>query len=64
MARIEKTLVTRSFLYIILSIYAVIIFYPIFLMLLTSLKENKEIFTNPYGLPHVFASKFVSAIKI
>lgn len=65
MARIEKTLVTRSFLYIILSIYAVIIFYPIFLMLLTSLKENKEIFTNPYGLPHVFTlSGYIKLFKI
>ncbi|MBA7643367.1 Diacetylchitobiose uptake system permease protein NgcG [subsurface metagenome] len=65
MARIEKTLVTRSFLYIILSIYAVIIFYPIFLMLLTSLKENKEIFTNPYGLPHVFTlDGYIKLFKI
>jgi len=65
MARIEKTLVTRSFLYIILSIYAVVIFYPIFLMLLTSLKENKEIFTNPYGLPHVFTlSGYIKLFKI
>ena len=65
MARIKKTLVTRSFLYIILSIYAVIIFYPIFLMLLTSLKENKEIFTNPYGLPHVFTlDGYIKLFKI
>ena len=65
MARIKKTLVARSFLYIILSIYAVIVFYPIFLMLLTSLKENKEIFTNPYGLPHVFTlSGYIKLFKI
>jgi len=65
MAKIKKTLVTRSFLYIILSIYAVIIFYPIFLMLLTSLKENKEIFTNPYGLPHVFTlDGYIKLFKI
>ncbi len=65
MARIKKTLVARSFLYIILSIYAVIVFYPIFLMLLTSLKENKEIFTNPYGLPHVFTlDGYIKLFKI
>lgn len=65
MTRIKKTLVTRSFLYIILSIYAVIVFYPIFLMLLTSLKENKEIFTNPYGLPHVFTlDGYIKLFKI
>lgn len=46
-----KTLTVRSFLYIFLIIFAVIIFYPIFLMFLTSLKENREIFMNPYGLP-------------
>jgi len=64
-ARIKKTLVARSFLYIILSIYAVIVFYPIFLMLLTSLKENKEIFTNPYGLPHVFTlDGYIKLFKI
>lgn len=65
MARIKKTLVTRSFLYIILSIYTVTVFYPIFLMLLTSLKENKEIFTNPYGLPHVFTlDGYIKLFKI
>ena len=51
MYRGKKTLTARSFLYIFLIIFAVIIFYPIFLMFLTSLKENREIFMNPYGLP-------------
>lgn len=51
MYRGKKTLTARSFLYIFLIIFAVIIFYPIFLMFLTSLKENREIFINPYGLP-------------
>lgn len=51
MYRDKKTLTARSFLYIFLIIFAVIIFYPIFLMFLTSLKENREIFMNPYGLP-------------
>ncbi|HAJ94910.1 MAG TPA: carbohydrate ABC transporter permease [Actinobacteria bacterium] len=66
MTEIKKTsIATRPFLYIILSIYAVSIFYPIFLMFLTSLKENKEIFTNPYGLPHVFTlDGYIKLLKI
>jgi len=35
------------------------------LMLLTSLKGNKEIFTNPYGLPHIFnLDNYIKLIKI
>src|SRR4030043_1050581 len=41
----------RTLLYIILIIYSMSIFYPIFLMIITSLKENREIFTRPYSLP-------------
>jgi raffinose/stachyose/melibiose transport system permease protein len=41
----------RTLLYVILIIYSMSIFYPIFLMIITSLKENREIFTRPYSLP-------------
>jgi raffinose/stachyose/melibiose transport system permease protein len=55
----------KSLLGIILIIYAVSIFFPILLMLLTSLKSNKEIFTNPYGLPHIFnLNNYIKLIKI
>ncbi len=55
----------KSLLGIILIIYAVSIFFPILLMLLTSLKGNKEIFTNPYGLPHIFnLNNYIKLIKI
>ena len=55
----------KSLLSIILIIYAVSIFFPILLMLLTSLKGNKEIFTNPYGLPHIFnLDNYIKLIKI
>ena len=65
MARTKKTLATRPFLYIILLIYAVSILYPIFLMLLTSFKENKEIFTNPYGIPRVITlGGYIKLLKI
>jgi raffinose/stachyose/melibiose transport system permease protein len=34
-------------------------------MLLTSLKGNREIFTNPYGLPHIFnLDNYIKLIKI
>ena len=55
----------KSLLGIFLIIYAVSIFFPILLMLLTSLKGNKEIFTNPYGLPHIFnLDNYIKLIKI
>ncbi|MBE3090831.1 MAG: carbohydrate ABC transporter permease [Candidatus Atribacteria bacterium] len=55
----------KSLLSIILIIYAVSIFFPILLMLLTSLKGNREIFTNPYGLPHIFnLDNYIKLIKI
>jgi raffinose/stachyose/melibiose transport system permease protein len=64
MIKIKDGLV-RSLLYITLIIYAVSIFFPILLMLLTSLKGNREIFTNPYGLPHIFnLDNYIKLIKI
>ena len=64
MIKIKDGLV-RSLLYITLIIYAASIFSPILLMLLTSLKSNKEIFTNPYGLPYVFnLDNYIKLIKI
>ena len=64
MIKIKDGLV-RSLLYITLIIYAASIFFPILLMLLTSLKGNREIFTNPYGLPHIFnLDNYIKLIKI
>jgi len=64
MIKIKDGLV-KSLLYITLIIYAVSIFFPILLMLLTSLKGNREIFTNPYGLPYVFnLDNYIKLIKI
>ncbi|MGA2764148.1 MAG: carbohydrate ABC transporter permease [Spirochaetia bacterium] len=45
----------RFFLYLVLILYAFSILYPIAIMALTSLKQNKEIFKNPYGLPKVLS---------
>ncbi len=46
-----KNISTRTILYVILLIYLVIVCYPIFLMVLTSFKDNNDIFSRPYGLP-------------
>ena len=55
----------RTLLYVILIIYSMSIFYPIFLMIITSLKENREIFTRPYSLPQSFnLDSYVRLFKI
>lgn len=37
--------------YAFLAVYALCILYPLFFLLISSLKDNVEIFTNPWGLP-------------
>jgi len=55
----------RTLLYVILIIYSMSIFYPIFLMIITSLKENREIFTRPYSLPQSFnLDSYIHLFKI
>jgi len=55
----------RTLLYVILIIYSMSIFSPIFLMLITSLKENREIFTRPYSLPQSFnLDSYIHLFKI
>ncbi|MCL5772319.1 MAG: carbohydrate ABC transporter permease [Actinobacteria bacterium] len=49
-----KNIVARSSLYTFMLIFTGVVCYPIFLMIATSLKSNKDIFTNPYGLPSNF----------
>lgn len=41
----------RALLTLVLVAYALTILYPIFLMLITSLKSTADIFRNPFGLP-------------
>jgi raffinose/stachyose/melibiose transport system permease protein len=45
-----------------LILYAFSILYPIAIMGLTSLKQNKEIFKNPYGLPKVLSLSNYAAL--
>lgn len=37
--------------WVLMAIYLVVIFYPLYLMVMTSLKPNAEVFTNPFGPP-------------
>ncbi len=53
--RSAKRISLRTILYVILVLQAFVALYPIFLMFLTSLKTNNEIFTHPYSLPRVWA---------
>ena len=48
--RLKRNLIKTALLMFFI-IYAFTILYPILLMFLTSLKENREIFTNPFGFP-------------
>jgi len=37
--------------YLFLAAYCLVIFYPLYLMVVTSLKPNAEVFANPFGFP-------------
>jgi raffinose/stachyose/melibiose transport system permease protein len=47
-----KTIIGRIIFYSVLLIYIITIVYPLFLMIVTSLKPNQDIFKRPLGLPH------------
>jgi len=42
-----------AIVHILMGIYVVLIFYPLFNMVISSLKTTREIFANPFGLPEV-----------
>ncbi|UFJ41440.1 carbohydrate ABC transporter permease [Brevibacillus humidisoli] len=46
---------TRSVQYLVAYLLALVAIYPIFLMLVSSLKTNAEIFADPLGLPKAFS---------
>ena len=46
-----KKVVGRILFYTVILIYVITIVYPIFLMIVTSLKPNQDIFKRPLGLP-------------
>ena len=39
------------FVHLLMAVYVVLIFYPLFNMVVSSLKTTREIFANPFGLP-------------
>lgn len=60
-----KKIFALAFIYIVLINYTIIAIYPIFLMIITAFKENKEIFMNPYALPQSWDfSNLVKLFKI
>lgn len=60
-----KKIFALAFIYIVLINYTIIAIYPIFLMITTAFKENKEIFMNPYALPQSWDfSNLVKLFKI
>ncbi|MDY0093575.1 MAG: carbohydrate ABC transporter permease [Candidatus Vecturithrix sp.] len=46
-----KRTIQRFIFYMVIGAYVITIVYPVFLMVITSLKPTKEIFQNPFGLP-------------
>lgn len=50
----RKNYIVKSLIYIFLVIMALIYLVPLLWILLVSFKTNKEIFTNPFGLPESF----------
>jgi len=57
-----KKIFSLAFLYIILINYTIILIYPVFLMIITAFKGNKEIFLSPYSLPQSW--NFNNFVKI
>lgn len=57
---IRKKRVRGIMLYIVLSIFAVICLYPVFFTLTSSLKNNTEIFTEPFHCRVLHNGKIMS----
>ena len=49
-----KSKIVKTIIYIYLSLLAVVYLLPLVWMLFISLKNDKEIFTSPYGFPEKF----------
>ncbi|NLY19405.1 MAG: hypothetical protein GX045_10855, partial [Clostridiaceae bacterium] len=50
----KKNIILPKIKYIFLYMYSIIIIFPILFILVSSLKDNEDIFTNPWGLPIVY----------
>lgn len=63
--RTIKNISSRTVLYLFLTIHMVVVCYPIFLMIVTSFKNNKDIFTHPYGFPSKFIyENYIEVFKL
>lgn len=50
----RKKIVFRVLLYAVLVMFAIICLYPVYFTLVSSLKDNTEIFTTPFSMPEQF----------
>lgn len=57
-----KTKTGYAFIYVALIIQSIVVIYPIFLTIVTSLKTNRQIFKNPFGMPTSF--NLINYIKL
>ena len=59
-----KYRIQESFYYLLMAAYLLIIAYPLYLMVATSLKPNAEVFTNPFGPPKtLFLDNYTNMIS-
>jgi len=59
-----KYRIQESFYYLLMAAYLLIIAYPLYLMVATSLKPNAEVFTNPFGPPNtLFLDNYTNMIS-
>jgi raffinose/stachyose/melibiose transport system permease protein len=59
-----KYRISETFYWVLMTVYLIAIFYPVYLMVVTSLKPNAEVFTNPFGPPAgVFLENYANMIS-
>jgi raffinose/stachyose/melibiose transport system permease protein len=60
-----KNRVTAGFLHVFLIVYALICLYPVYFSLISSFKENDDIFASPFALPVSFDwQNYVTALEL
>lgn len=60
-----KTRLINMFIHIALLFFAFIILYPLFIMVMTSIKTNMEVLVNPFGLPEkINFESYINVFKL
>jgi raffinose/stachyose/melibiose transport system permease protein len=60
----EKFRLRETLYWALMAVYLVVIFYPVYLMVVTSLKPNAEVFTNPFGPPRgLYLDNYVNMVS-